>query len=165
KAQLAFHRFHLRGKQGAKIDIGLALMALNLRKLGKYMERKIRKKERTRSILMIIAKIERVFFLRTDYCPRLFLFYIQTMSENYWGNGFFKNFSEGLNLPNKKASSFWHIHFSINNGWKNRTYSHPHTSDLLVITISIWLFISIRVLHATLLVPLDKLASIQGLRI
>ncbi|WP_236671988.1 hypothetical protein, partial [Enterococcus sp. BWB1-3] len=43
----------------------------NLRKLGKYMERKTRKKERTRSILMIIAKIERVFFLRTDYCPRL----------------------------------------------------------------------------------------------
>lgn len=32
KAQLAFHRFHLRGKEGAKIDIGLALMALNLRK-------------------------------------------------------------------------------------------------------------------------------------
>ncbi len=32
KSHLAFHRFHLRGKQGASIDIGLALMALNLRK-------------------------------------------------------------------------------------------------------------------------------------
>lgn len=42
KASLVFHRFHLRGKQGATIDIGLALMALNLRKLGKYMERKVR---------------------------------------------------------------------------------------------------------------------------
>ncbi|AFM71280.1 hypothetical protein EHR_12055 [Enterococcus hirae ATCC 9790] len=41
KTHLAFHRFHLRGKQGATIDIGLALMALNLRKLGKYMERKV----------------------------------------------------------------------------------------------------------------------------
>ncbi|MCB5953044.1 IS5/IS1182 family transposase, partial [Enterococcus sp. BWT-B8] len=83
KAQLAFHRFHLRGKQGAKIDIGLALMALNLRKLGKYMERKTRKKERTRSILMIIAKIERVFFLRTDYCPRLTRLYDLTFIEYY----------------------------------------------------------------------------------
>ena len=34
--------FYLRGKQGAKIDVGLALMALNLRKLGKCMERKVR---------------------------------------------------------------------------------------------------------------------------
>ena len=42
KAHLAFYRFHLRGKQGATIDIGLALMALNLRKFGKYMERKVR---------------------------------------------------------------------------------------------------------------------------
>ena len=42
KASLVFHRFHLRGKQGARIGIGLALMALNLRKLGKYMERKVR---------------------------------------------------------------------------------------------------------------------------
>ena len=42
KASLVFHRFHLRGKQGATIGIGLALMALNLRKLGKYMERKVR---------------------------------------------------------------------------------------------------------------------------
>lgn len=32
KAHLAFHRFHLRGKHGATIGIGLALMALNLRK-------------------------------------------------------------------------------------------------------------------------------------
>ncbi|OWW62900.1 hypothetical protein F521_09830, partial [Enterococcus hirae 67-03-C5] len=32
KARLAFHRFHLRGKHGATIGIGLALMALNLRK-------------------------------------------------------------------------------------------------------------------------------------
>ncbi|WP_404589616.1 transposase [Enterococcus sp. UD-01] len=32
KAHLAFHRFHLRGRKRAKIDIGMALMALNLRK-------------------------------------------------------------------------------------------------------------------------------------
>lgn len=35
KAHLVFQHFHLRGKQGAEIDIGLALMELNLRKLGK----------------------------------------------------------------------------------------------------------------------------------
>jgi transposase len=39
KAHLAFHRFHLRGRQRAKIDIGLALMALNLRKLGSSSNR------------------------------------------------------------------------------------------------------------------------------
>ena len=62
KAHLAFHRFHLRGKQGATIDIGLALMALNLRKLGKYMERKVRKTEKISSILTINIKIELIFF-------------------------------------------------------------------------------------------------------
>ncbi|THE12075.1 hypothetical protein E1H99_07900 [Enterococcus hirae] len=35
KTQLAFHRFHLRGKQGVKSDVGLVLMALNSRKSGK----------------------------------------------------------------------------------------------------------------------------------
>ncbi|EOW2660788.1 transposase, partial [Enterococcus hirae] len=73
KAHLAFHRFHLRGKQGATIDIGLALMALNLRKLGKYMERKVRKTEKISSILTINIKIELIFFLRKNYCPTLFL--------------------------------------------------------------------------------------------
>ncbi|QNG06615.1 IS1182 family transposase [Enterococcus hirae] len=72
KAHLAFHRFHLRGKQGATIDIGLALMALNLRKLGKYMERKVRKTEKISSILTINIKIELIFFLRKNYCPTLF---------------------------------------------------------------------------------------------
>ncbi|EGP4963561.1 TPA: IS1182 family transposase [Enterococcus faecium] len=71
KAHLAFHRFHLRGKQGAKIDIGLALMALNLRKLGKYMERKRRKEEKTSPILKLTIKIGLVFFWRKDYCPTL----------------------------------------------------------------------------------------------
>ncbi|MGC6770436.1 transposase, partial [Enterococcus sp. LJL51] len=74
KAHLAFHRFHLRGKQGAKIDVGLALMALNLRKLGKYMERKRREEEKTSPILTFIIKIELVFFLRVDYVPVSFLF-------------------------------------------------------------------------------------------
>ncbi len=64
KAHLAFHRFHLRGKQGATIDIGLALMVLNLRKLGKYMERKVRKTEKISSILTINIKIELIFFLK-----------------------------------------------------------------------------------------------------
>lgn len=68
KAHLAFQRFHLRGKQGAKIDIGLALMTLNLRKLGKYMERKRRKKEKTSAILKLTIKITLVFFWRKDYC-------------------------------------------------------------------------------------------------
>jgi transposase len=62
KAHLAFHRFHLRGRQRAKIDIGLALMALNLRKIGKYMERKRRKKEKTSPILTFTIKIGLVFF-------------------------------------------------------------------------------------------------------
>ncbi|ENZ5528135.1 IS5/IS1182 family transposase, partial [Enterococcus hirae] len=69
-----FHRFHLRGKQGATIDIGLALMALNLRKLGKYMERKVRKTEKISSILTINIKIELIFFLRKNYCPTLIFF-------------------------------------------------------------------------------------------
>ncbi|MEI5993652.1 hypothetical protein A5880_001199 [Enterococcus sp. 4G2_DIV0659] len=68
KAQLAFHRSHLRGKQGAKTDIGLALMALNLRKLGKYMERKVRIIAKTSPILMCFIKIGLVFVLREDYC-------------------------------------------------------------------------------------------------
>ncbi|MFI3698890.1 IS5/IS1182 family transposase, partial [Enterococcus hirae] len=66
--------FHLRGKQGATIDIGLALMALNLRKLGKYMERKVRKTEKISSILTINIKIELIFFLRKNYCPTLIFF-------------------------------------------------------------------------------------------
>ncbi|MDT2631862.1 IS5/IS1182 family transposase, partial [Enterococcus hirae] len=56
----------------ATIDIGLALMALNLRKLGKYMERKVRKTEKISSILTINIKIELIFFLRKNYCPTLF---------------------------------------------------------------------------------------------
>lgn len=61
KAQLSFHRFHLRGKQGAKIDVGLALMALNLKKLSRYMGRKDLSKKKIRWILMIKIKIQRVF--------------------------------------------------------------------------------------------------------
>ncbi|MGC6770489.1 transposase, partial [Enterococcus sp. LJL51] len=76
KAHLAFHRFHLRGKQGAKIDVGLALMALNLRKLGKYMERKRREEEKTSPILTFIIKIELVFFLRVDYVPVSVFYFI-----------------------------------------------------------------------------------------
>lgn len=57
KAHLAFHRFHLRGKQGATIDVGLALMALNLRKLGKYMERNVRIQTKTSPILTKYIKI------------------------------------------------------------------------------------------------------------
>ncbi|WP_430602206.1 hypothetical protein IGJ02_002515 [Enterococcus sp. DIV0724b] len=72
KAQLAFHRFHLRGKQGAKIDIGLALMALNLRKLGNYMEKKARKKKKTSLILTLIIKIRLVFFFRRTIVPDSF---------------------------------------------------------------------------------------------
>jgi transposase len=69
KAHLGFHRFHLRGKQGAKIDVGLALMALNLRKLGKYMERKRQKEEKISPILTMIIKIRLIFFLRVSYVP------------------------------------------------------------------------------------------------
>lgn len=85
KAQLMFHRFHLRGKLGAKIDVGLALMALNLRKLGKYMEQKARKEEKTRPILTIIIKIGLVFFLGKDYCPTLF-FVGYVYAANKWIN-------------------------------------------------------------------------------
>ncbi len=84
KAHLAFQRFHLRGKQGAKIDIGLALMALNLRKLGKYMERKRRKEEKTSPILKLTIKIGLVFFWRKDYCPILFpRFFIKQQEGTY----------------------------------------------------------------------------------
>lgn len=72
KAYLAFQRFYLRGKQGAKIDIDLALMALNLRKLGEYIEIKRRKEEKTIQILKLTIKIGLVFFWRKDYCPTLF---------------------------------------------------------------------------------------------
>lgn len=72
KAQLAFQRFHLRGIRGAKIDIGLALMALNLRKLGKHMEGSRNKNERTRLILVMTAEIRRVFFLRGAIVPDSF---------------------------------------------------------------------------------------------
>ena len=71
KTHLAFHRVHLRGKQGATIDIGLALMALNLRKLGKYMERKVYIIEKISSILTLAIKVELIFFLRKNYCPAL----------------------------------------------------------------------------------------------
>ena len=71
KTHLAFHRFHLREKQGATIDIGLALMALNLRKLGKYMERKVYIIEKISSILTLAIKVELIFFLRKNYCPTL----------------------------------------------------------------------------------------------
>jgi len=82
KAHLGFHRFHLRGKQGAKIDVGLALMALNLRKLGKYLEKKVCTKEKTSPILILIIKIRLVFFLRVDYCPTLFLHNKSTQQEH-----------------------------------------------------------------------------------
>ena len=62
KAHWVFHRFHLRGKLGAKIDVDLALMALNLRKLGRHMERKALSKEKTETILIIIVKIVSVFY-------------------------------------------------------------------------------------------------------
>ncbi|MGT4665978.1 hypothetical protein ACVTYA_14465, partial [Enterococcus hirae] len=42
-----------------------------LRKLGKYMERKVRKTEKISSILTINIKIELIFFLRKNYCPTL----------------------------------------------------------------------------------------------
>ena len=71
KASLVFHRFHLRGKQGATIGIGLALMALNLRKSGKYMERKVYIIEKISSILTLAIKVELIFFLRKNYCPTL----------------------------------------------------------------------------------------------
>ncbi|WP_143352821.1 hypothetical protein, partial [Enterococcus hirae] len=41
------------------------------RKLGKYMERKVRKTEKISSILTINIKIELIFFLRKNYCPTL----------------------------------------------------------------------------------------------
>lgn len=72
KAHLAFHRFHLRGKQSAKIDIGLALMALNLRKLGKYMERKRRKEEKTSLILKLTIKIDLFSFRERTIVPLSF---------------------------------------------------------------------------------------------
>uniref|UniRef100_UPI00115D9BC9 hypothetical protein n=1 Tax=Enterococcus faecalis TaxID=1351 RepID=UPI00115D9BC9 len=51
-------------------------MALNLRKLGKYMEKKQRKNEKPSPILKVIIKIGLGFFWRKDYCPTLFsLFY------------------------------------------------------------------------------------------
>ncbi|MDQ8543895.1 hypothetical protein Q3F60_12200, partial [Enterococcus faecium] len=43
-----------------------------LRKLGKYMERKRRKEEKTSPILKLTIKIGLVFFWRKDYCPTLF---------------------------------------------------------------------------------------------
>lgn len=75
KAQLAFHRFHLRGKEGAKIDIGLALMALNLIKLATYMKEKVSKIEKIRLILILYIKIRRIFFLRRTIVPESTLLY------------------------------------------------------------------------------------------
>ncbi|RXA63673.1 hypothetical protein, partial [Enterococcus hirae] len=44
-------------------------------KLGKYMERKVRKTEKISSILTINIKIELIFFLRKNYCPTLFFLF------------------------------------------------------------------------------------------
>ncbi|MGX7307859.1 IS5/IS1182 family transposase, partial [Enterococcus durans] len=58
----------------AKIDIGLALMVLNLRKLAKYMKGKVSKIEKIRPILILYIKIRRLFFLRRTIVPDSFLF-------------------------------------------------------------------------------------------
>ena len=47
-------------------------MALNLRKLGKYMEKKQRKNEKTSPILKVIIKIGLVFFGERTIVPRSF---------------------------------------------------------------------------------------------
>ncbi|MEB7407259.1 IS5/IS1182 family transposase, partial [Enterococcus hirae] len=52
------------------------------RKLGKYMERKVRKTEKISSILTINIKIELIFFLRKNYCPTLILFIITYLLQN-----------------------------------------------------------------------------------
>ncbi|MGL4694805.1 MAG: IS5/IS1182 family transposase, partial [Enterococcus larvae] len=54
--------------------------ALNLRKLGKHMERKRRKEEKTSPILILIIKIRLVFFLRVDYCPTLLSLVLQRVN-------------------------------------------------------------------------------------
>ncbi|MFB8500371.1 IS5/IS1182 family transposase, partial [Enterococcus hirae] len=51
-----------------------------LRKLGKYMERKVRKTEKISSILTINIKIELIFFLRKNYCPTLFCYFFGSSS-------------------------------------------------------------------------------------
>ncbi|MGX7307407.1 IS5/IS1182 family transposase, partial [Enterococcus durans] len=56
----------------AKIDIGLALMVLNLRKLAKYMKGKVSKIEKIRPILILYIKIRRLFFLRRTIVPDSF---------------------------------------------------------------------------------------------
>ncbi len=56
-------------------------MALNLKKLGKYMERKQRKNEKPSPILKVIIKIGLGFFWRKDYCPTLFILK-DTLSNN-----------------------------------------------------------------------------------
>ncbi|WP_143351382.1 hypothetical protein, partial [Enterococcus hirae] len=55
-----------------------------LRKLGKYMERKVRKTEKISSILTINIKIELIFFLRKNYCPTLFTFCNLSFCNNYF---------------------------------------------------------------------------------
>ncbi|MGX7285099.1 IS5/IS1182 family transposase, partial [Enterococcus hirae] len=49
------------------------------RKLGKYMERKVRKTEKISSILTINIKIELIFFLRKNYCPTLFYLFLHML--------------------------------------------------------------------------------------
>ncbi|MDT2836566.1 transposase [Enterococcus durans] len=71
KAQLAFHRFHLRGKEGAKIDIQLALMALNLRKLATYMKGKVSKIEKYTPDFDLIHQNQAYILFKKDYCPRI----------------------------------------------------------------------------------------------
>ncbi|TKN15942.1 hypothetical protein DVW83_11375 [Enterococcus sp. VV15] len=68
----------MRGKQGAKIDVGLALMALNLKKMSRYMGRKDLSNKKTHWILMIKIKIQRVFlFFRLMSQTRFFLKFLK----------------------------------------------------------------------------------------
>ncbi|MFB8500986.1 hypothetical protein ACFC5Q_09480, partial [Enterococcus hirae] len=71
-----------------------------LRKLGKYMERKVRKTEKISSILTINIKIELIFFLRKNYCPTLprkekivFKQPLREISQFFYMRGCFKKFS------------------------------------------------------------------------
>ncbi len=84
-------------------------MALNLRKLGKYMERKQRKKEKPSPILKVIIKIGLGFFWRKDYCPTLFSlitplphFASQRHQSDKW--------LHPTNLPNVRHKSQWRYH-------------------------------------------------------
>ncbi len=70
KAHLAFHRFHLCGKQGETIDIGSVLMALNLRKLEKHMKEKVSKIRKISLILTLRIKTRLIISL-VDDCPNI----------------------------------------------------------------------------------------------